>query len=333
MMGSGGARATRTGRDKTAQRTRSSAPRRGQGRVRSLRRPGPRLLAGLLGGLIVLGGMYLWLRDSALVAVQNVRIVGTSGPDAGQIRSALRSAARTMTTLDVKMGALQTAVAPYPVVKSLDVATHFPHGMTINVSEQVPVAVVMAGGRRIPVAGDGTLLHSTQGQSSLPVIPVAVLPGGSRLTGYALGEARLLAAAPYPLLSRLSQVSDGPEHGLAGQLRNGPSLYFGRGNELAAKWAAVTEVLASSGSAGAQYIDVTDPSRPAAGTGTDSLSSSGAPAASGTSAAGSAATPTAPTATAPTATAPTATATAPTGTAPTGTAPTGTAPTGTAPVG
>ncbi len=324
MMGSGGARAARARGGKAAQRTRSSARTQGRGRTRSLLRPGPRLLAGLLGGLLVLGGMYLWLRDSSLVAVQNVRIVGTSGPDAGQIRFALRSAARTMTTLDVRMGALQTAVAPYPVVKGLDVATHFPHGMTISVSEQVPVAVVMAGGRRVPVAGDGTLLHVTQDQSSLPVISLAVLPGGSRLTGYALGEARLLGAAPYRLLSRLSQVSDSPEHGLTGQLRNGPILYFGQGRQLAAKWAAVTEVLANSGSAGAQYIDVTDPSRPAAGAGTDSVSSGGFSGANGASAGASAGTTSAAaTATAPAASTPTVA--SPTGTTPTGTAPTGTA--------
>jgi cell division protein FtsQ len=200
-----------------------------------------------------------------------VRIVGASGPDAPQIRSALSAAARTMTTLDVKMHALQTAVAPYPVVKGIDVSTQFPHGMSIRVSEQVPVAVVQAGGRRIPVAGDGTLLHDVSINPRLPVISLGVLPGGAHLTGYALTEAHLLAAAPYALLGRLSQISDGPAHGLSGQLRNGPSLYFGAGAELAAKWAAVTEVLANSSSAGAQYIDVTDPARPAAGTGSDTV--------------------------------------------------------------
>jgi cell division protein FtsQ len=261
-------------------RARSAGPasgrrRRRSGRLGALRRPGPRLLAGLLVGLVVLGGAYLWLRDSSLVGIQSVRVVGASGPDARQIRSALRTAARTMTTLDVKMGSLQTAVAPYPVVKGLDVSTQFPHEMTIRVSEQVPVAVVEAGGRRIPVAGDGTLLHDLRGSVRLPVIALGVVPGGARLTGYALSEARLLAAAPYPLLARLSGVSDGPAHGLAGQLRSGLSLYFGDESQLPAKWAAVTEVLASSSSAGAQYIDVTDPARPAAGTGSDSVTASG----------------------------------------------------------
>lgn len=277
-------------------RARRTPAARRRKRLGSLPHAGPRLLAGLLGGLIVLGGAYLWVRDSSLVGVQTVRIIGASGPDARQIRAALRAAARTMTTLDVKMRALQTAVAPYPVVKRLDVSTQFPHGMSIRVSEQVPVAVVEAGGRRIAVAGDGTLLHDMRGDARLPVIWLSVVPGGPRLSGYALSEARLLAAAPYPLLGRLSQVSDGPAHGLAGQLRNGPSLYFGSGAKLTAKWAAVTEVLASPSSAGAQYIDVTDPARPAAGAGSGSAGG-GSPAAGGsgggsaTAAAGTASSP------------------------------------------
>ena len=109
---------------------------------------------------------------------------------------------------------------------------------------------------------------------SLPVISLRVPPGGPRLTGYALSEARLLAAAPYQLLSKIGGVSDGPTHGLVVQVHDGPSIYFGGPGRLGAKWSAATAVLASSGSAGAVYIDVTDPNRPAAGAGTDSSASS-----------------------------------------------------------
>lgn len=234
-------------------------------RIGRLRRPGPRLTAAIVALVILLGGGFLWLRDSSLVAVQHVRVTGASGPDAAQIRSALVAAAQNMTTLDVKTGQLRTAVAPYPVVKRLDVSTQFPHGMLIRVIEQAPVAVVLTGPRRIAVSGDGTLLHDVVPISSLPTISLHVPPGGSRLTGYALSEARLLGAAPYPLLPKVAQVTDGAAHGLVAQLRSGPSLYFGGPTQLVAKWEAATEVLASPGSAGAVYVDVTDPRRPAAG--------------------------------------------------------------------
>jgi cell division protein FtsQ len=224
-----------------------------------------RVVAGLLVVACLLGGVYMWLRDSALVAVQRVTVVGASGAEATKIRRALVTAAQNMTTLDVSMGALRTAVAPYPVVKDLQVSTQFPHGMRIRVIEQVPVAVVSVGGRMLAVAGDGTLLHDTAATRSLPEIPLKVPPGGSRLTGTALSAVAVLAAAPYELLPHVAEVTTAARHGLVAQLRNGPSIYFGNRTRLAAKWAAAAAVLVDSGSAGAVYIDVTDPGRPAAG--------------------------------------------------------------------
>jgi cell division protein FtsQ len=224
--------------------------------------------------LLAGGGIFWWLRDSSLVAVKRVRVLGVSGPDAAQIRSALRASARNMTTLDVNMGQLQTAAAPYPVVKRLVVSTQFPHGMSIQVLEQVPVGVVQAAGRRISVSADGTLLHDVPASSSLPVISLSVPPGGSRLTGYARDEARLLGAAPYQLLGRLSGVGDSGTQGLTAQLRSGPTLVFGGPGQLSAKWSAAVSVLANPGSAGASYVDITDPERPAAGGGSDTNAAS-----------------------------------------------------------
>ena len=48
----------------------------------------------------LLGG-WLWLRDSSLVGITHVHVRGPTGGDGPAIRSALRDAARGMTTLDV----------------------------------------------------------------------------------------------------------------------------------------------------------------------------------------------------------------------------------------
>jgi cell division protein FtsQ len=228
-------------------------------------RPRPRLLLALAAVLLVLACGWLWLRDSPLVAVQRVQITGVSGQDAPLIRQALLAAARNMTTLDIHMDQLRSAVAPYPVVKDLRVTTTFPHGMRIRVIEEIPVGVVSVGGRTIAVAADGTLLHDVQAPGSLPTIPLKVPPGGTRLGGDSAGAVAVLAAAPWQFLARVSQVTTISGRGLAAQLRNGPSVYFGDRSRLAAKWSAAAAVLADSGSAGATYIDVTDPDRPAAG--------------------------------------------------------------------
>jgi cell division protein FtsQ len=201
-----------------------------------------------------------------LVAVQRVTVTGATGPDATKIRTALIAAARNMTTLDVSMSQLDTAIAPYPDVKHLDVSASFPHSMRIRVIEQIPVAVVTVAGREIEVASDGTLLHADAGATSLPTIPLGVAPGGQRLTGWALDAVAVLAATPYQLLPHISQVTNDPTHGLTAQVRGGPSIYFGSAQQLGAKWTAAAAVLANrTTSAGAEYIDVSDPARPAAG--------------------------------------------------------------------
>ena len=63
--------------------------RRGASRVSPrLRPPRPKLLVAILALVLALGGAWLWIRDSPLVAVNRVQVTGESGPDAGQIRSA-----------------------------------------------------------------------------------------------------------------------------------------------------------------------------------------------------------------------------------------------------
>jgi cell division protein FtsQ len=279
-----------SGRGQTSLRRRSGAvvarrPR--SARRRRLPRPGPRFLAALVAVLALAAGGWVWLRNSSLVAVQRVTVIGVSGPDAGQIRSALIVTARSMTTLNVRMGALRTAVEPYPVVKQLHVTTSFPHRMTIDVVEHVPVAMISAAGRQTAVSADGTLLHDAAVTGALPTISLDVTPGGTHVTGVALSEVRLLAAAPYTLLAKVAQVSSDGGRGLVAQLRNGPKLIFGTGGELGAKWSSAAAVLADPTSDGADYIDVTVPARPTAGAGSDTLA---APA--GTSGQGASSTPT-----------------------------------------
>jgi cell division protein FtsQ len=223
---------------------------------------------------VLLAGAWTWFRDSPLVSVQNVTVTGQSGPDSGQISAALESAARTMSTMDVQIGRLRRAVAPYPVVKDIRVTTQFPHGMHIEVVEQAPVGAIDVGGRKVAVAADGTLLHDVVVSASLPVIPMSLTPAGPRVTAGTASEAiRLLAAAPSALAPKISQVTRVAPHGLVAQIRGGPAIYFGDLTELAQKWIAASEVLADAGSAGALYIDVTDPERPAAGAGSDGQSS------------------------------------------------------------
>jgi hypothetical protein len=135
--------------------------------------------------------------------------------------------------------------------------------------------VLVAGGRAVAASADGTLLHDVAG-ASLPAVPVPVLPGGSRVAdSSALKALSLLAVTPARLRRRISQVTVSSAHGLVVELRSGPSIYFGHATRLSAKWLAASAVLADPSSAGASYIDVTDPERPVAGVAEQAVVSAG----------------------------------------------------------
>jgi len=254
----------RTGPPRTARRPAATSARR---RPRLRRRVRVGLVCAAV--LAVAVGGWLWVRDSPLVAVHRVDVTGTTGPDAAQIRQALVASGRTMTTLHVRMNSLDSAVAPYPIVKQLRVSIRFPHVLRIHVIQEIPVGEVQFDGGAVPVAADGRLLRDEVAQTSLPVIPLRGPPGGRRLADRdALRALAVLAAAPPPLLAHIAQVSTIARHGLVAQLRDGPAIYFGDLTDLQAKWMAASEVLSDPGSAGGAYIDVTDPHRPAVGSGT-----------------------------------------------------------------
>jgi cell division protein FtsQ len=221
------------------------------------------ILAAVVAVLVAFG---LWFRDSSFVDVREVQITGADGPQARQIREALRTAALDQTTLHFHAGKLEDAVASYPLVTGVSVSTHFPHGVKIHVREDVPVAAIVAGGVKTAATADGRLLRDAPNVSELPVIVVTATPAGGRVTGVRPLEAlRVLAAAPAPLARRLTRVTSTAEHGVVAQFRRGPIAYFGGTDAMADKWGALARVLADPSVAGAAYVDVTVPRHPAAG--------------------------------------------------------------------
>jgi cell division protein FtsQ len=227
-------------------------------------RPPVRAAVAVAAVLALLVAGWMWLRDSSLVAVDRVTVTGISGPDAPRVRAALITAAEDMTTLHVRAGDLRAAVKPFSVVRGVEAHADFPHALRIVVREHVPVAALAAGPTRLAVAGDGTLLRGAPTQD-LPLINAQAPPGGDLLSDKGAEKAlALLAAAPAPLRAHVERVYVGPR-GMTAPLRDGPVLYFGRTDRLRAKWVAATRVLADRSSAGATYLDLRLPERPAAG--------------------------------------------------------------------
>lgn len=213
------------------------------------------------------GGGWLWLRGSPLVAISHVHIAGVrAGPEAMAVRVALDRAAEGMTTLHFDVARLRTAVADYPIVASVRAHTSFPHGLSIEIGERAPVAVLAGPGVRTAVAADGTVLGPALVSASLPSVAVKRTPAtGARVhEALALAAATVLGATSPQLLHDVARAYEGDE-GLTLQMHNGLLVYFGDATLPHAKWLSLARVLSSPTSAGAVYINVSLPSRPAAG--------------------------------------------------------------------
>lgn len=223
-----------------------------------------RAVAGAVALAVVLVGGWMWLRDSSLVRVSQVRVTGASGFGSAAVRSALDAAARDMTTLNVDEAALRSAVARYALVRDVKATAHPPHRLDIRVVERVPIGVIRTGGTPTVVADDGTLLRDVPA-NALPEIAARVPPGGSRVRDRkTAAKVAVLAAAPAALRGRILRVTLG-RYGLQARLREGLVLRFGDGQRLEAKWRAAQSVMRDPGAAAATYIDLRIPARPAAG--------------------------------------------------------------------
>jgi cell division protein FtsQ len=212
-------------------------------------------------------GYFLWLRDSSLVAIDNVDVVGVTSGDRGEIIGQLTDASESMTTLHVDRAELDSIAAQFPTVASINIDPNFPHGMRIEVTERPPTMVVKVGDQQTPVAADGTLLTGVEvaEDDHLPVLEIGDPPQGAKLQGVELDQALVVGAAPAELRPLIEQIGFSKELGVEVNLRGGIPVRFGTGSGATEKWSAVAAVLADPKLTTLSYIDVRVPDRPAVG--------------------------------------------------------------------
>jgi cell division septal protein FtsQ len=236
--------------------------------------------------LLATGG-WLILRDSALFAVDDVTIHGLSADASPALTERLLAAARAQTTTDFSAADVRMAVAPYSLITGVRARTHFPHAVTLYVSERLPVARVKVGRRAVALAADGSVVTGFSKAVHLPTVRAAGRTGGGRTQDpFVLVALRVLGDAPAPLAARVVAVTRAGGE-LTIYLHRGPRLIFGDGSLPHAKWDAAAAVLAARSSRGAAYIDLVLPSRPDAQVGDSATSLTAADGAAGsTTAAG-----------------------------------------------
>jgi cell division protein FtsQ len=240
--------------------------------IRGLLRPlrGPRLrwlaILGLLAAIV--GGVYLmWFRHSSFVKVEAVRIEGIDprANDGDELTAALDKAARTLTTLDVQPAVLEQAAKPFPLVSSIRADPDFPHKLTIHVVTRRPVARIGSGDDARAVDASGVILPPMDlANFDLPRLPLDELPAHVRVEGGVADQVAILAAAPTPLLELAHETRSTPD-GVDVLMPGGIELRFGGPEKAAAKWQAAAAILADPDLGDISYVDLTSPSRSAAG--------------------------------------------------------------------
>lgn len=221
----------------------------------------------LLAGALV-AGYFGWLRNSSVVAVDEVQVRGVASADADRITDALTDSARSMTTLNFSEDELRKAVRKFPTVASVSADPGLPDRVRIDVTERLPALLVSAGNESVAAAGDGVLLRGLElaGESKrLPSIELRELPGGSRLSGEPLSQATVMGAAPKPLRTLIEAVSFDGEDGVEVTMDGGIPIRFGSATAAAEKWAIAAAVLADRRLKTLTYVDVRVPERPAVG--------------------------------------------------------------------
>jgi cell division protein FtsQ len=222
------------------------------------------IAAGILIVALYAGYMF-WFRNLSWFAIHDVAVKGATTNER-EIKAAVEGVAGDMTTLHIKDDELRNAVSRFPTVASVGASTSFPHGLTVTITERLPVAVAQIGGRPVAVSADGYLLLGASFDSkSLPKIQGAGAHG-ARLDQDAAAESAILGAAPVPLRERLTASSwDEQRGGMVVDLKGAPELRFGDGSRAQDKWAAAVAVLSSPERGSPSYLDVSVPDRPVAG--------------------------------------------------------------------
>jgi cell division protein FtsQ len=224
-----------------------------------------RLLAAGIVIIAIYAGYMLWFRNLSWFAIHDVKIDGATTSER-EIRSAVTQAAGDMTTLHIKDGELRDAVARFPTVASVRASTSFPHGLTVTVTERLPVAFVRLRGQETAVSADGYLLAGADFDAkALPRIEGAAAHG-ARLDGDAAAQAAILGATPAPLRDKVTASTwDDQRGGVVVDLKNGPEVIFGDGSRARDKWDAAVAVLSSPEHGSPGYVNVVVPDKPVSG--------------------------------------------------------------------
>jgi cell division septal protein FtsQ len=231
--------------------------------------PSGRSLAGGFALLALAVAAYVGARTSAVFAVERIDVRGLPPADAAAAHRALRPLeGRSLVSL--RRTDLQRRLAPLPGVQGFDYDRAFPHTLVVRAVPEVPLAVLRQGAESWLVSRRGRVLRQVPRGTRLDLPRVWVprrlaVAAGTTLAedagGTAVRALGLLRAAEVRVRARTVRMSGE----LTYVLRSGLELRLGSPRAAELKLAVAAAILPRL-DPGFQYLDVSVPSRPVAGT-------------------------------------------------------------------
>lgn len=268
-----GGRRTRTGSRPRARAATAvaSAPRRASGGRLEPARLAPSGRSLLTGILILLTGLGLYAaaRTTSLFAVDRIAVTGVPAELAADVRETLAlTEGESLLALD--FAELERSVEQMPAIASARFDRAFPHTLAVTVVPEQPVAVLRQGSASWLAAAEGRVIGELE-KGARPALPRVWLKRdvdvrvGEWLSGPQLRAVAVvapLAERPLPVAVASVAVVSGE---VVLELRSGLELRLGDAGDLAVKLEVARRVLPQL--AGEEdYLDVSVPERPVAGT-------------------------------------------------------------------
>jgi cell division protein FtsQ len=229
-----------------------------------------RLIVGLVGALALAAAAVALLHSSWFSA----RVVAVTGVHPHTTAAAIVDAAgleHHPPLISVDPGSIAAKVEALPFIATAQVHRHWPDGVTVTVTERVPVvtmsgpgtswSVLDAAGRTLevqPVRPPGLVLLAVDTLAGA-IAPAPV--GGSLPAGGVIGLG-VCATLPPAFAAQVTSVTVAPDQTVSLALNSGITVLLGTDADLHAKYEDVAAIIARASLRGATTIDVSVPQSP-----------------------------------------------------------------------
>ena len=205
---------------------------------RRRRRVAALLLTMLGSGVLLAGGA--WVTTSQIFAMHSLRVTGNLHLTSDQVATIAGLTDRT-NVLWASSSTIVRRLEANPWVFSARVERTLPGGITVRITERVPVAIL--AGAHVIVAADGVVLGPATGPVRLPTIQGTVRGGSPPRVQGAPAGLGVAAAIPWPAREDVKLIAIAPDGQITLTLAGGIDVLYGDATEFMAKGAALQAVL------------------------------------------------------------------------------------------